>query len=67
MRGPTETQLAETQLAEIKPVVIRPATTRDAARLLEIYAYYVDQAKAEEFDKNFPFKEKKKLPGQLNK
>ena len=29
--------------------------------------YYVDQAKAEEFDKNFPFKEKKKLPGQLNK
>ena len=29
--------------------------------------YYVDQTKAEEFDKNFPFKEKKKLPGQLNK
>ncbi|MBR3245039.1 MAG: GNAT family acetyltransferase [Parasporobacterium sp.] len=29
--------------------------------------YYVDQVKAEEFDKNFPFKEKKKLPGQLNK
>ena len=27
--------------------------------------YYVDEAKAEEFDKQFPYKEKLKLPGQL--
>ena len=27
--------------------------------------YYVDDADVEEFDKNFPFKEKLKLPGQL--
>lgn len=27
--------------------------------------YYVDEAEAEEFDKNFPKKEKLKLPGQL--
>ena len=29
--------------------------------------YYVDEEKAEEFDKGFPYKEKLKLPGQLNK
>lgn len=29
--------------------------------------YYVDEEKAEEFDKGFPPKEKMKLPGQLNK
>ena len=29
--------------------------------------YYVDEKKAEEFDKGFPYKEKLKLPGQLNK
>ena len=29
--------------------------------------YYVDEEKAEEFDKGFPNKEKLKLPGQLNK
>ena len=28
--------------------------------------YYVDEDEAEEFDKQFPPKEKKKLPGQLN-
>ena len=27
--------------------------------------YFVDEKKAEEFDKMFPYKEKKKLPGQL--
>ena len=27
--------------------------------------YFVDEAKAEEFDKQFPYKEKLKLPGQL--
>lgn len=27
--------------------------------------YFVDEAKAEEFDKTFPYKEKLKLPGQL--
>ena len=27
--------------------------------------YFVDEEKAEEFDKLFPYKEKKKLPGQL--
>ena len=27
--------------------------------------YFVDEAKAEEFDKNFPYKEKLKLPGQI--
>jgi predicted N-acetyltransferase YhbS len=27
--------------------------------------YYVDEAAAEEFDRNFPPKEKLKLPGQL--
>lgn len=27
--------------------------------------YFVDEAKVEEFDKGFPFKEKSKLPGQL--
>ena len=27
--------------------------------------YFVDEAEAEEFDKSFPYKEKKKLPGQL--
>ncbi len=27
--------------------------------------YFVDEAKAEEFDKEFPYKEKLKLPGQL--
>ena len=27
--------------------------------------YFVDEKKAEEFDKLFPYKEKKKLPGQL--
>ena len=27
--------------------------------------YFVDEAKAEEFDKNFPFMEKKVLPGQI--
>lgn len=27
--------------------------------------YFVDEAKVEEFDKEFPFKEKLKLPGQL--
>ena len=26
---------------------------------------FVDEKKAEEFDKMFPYKEKKKLPGQL--
>lgn len=29
--------------------------------------YYVDAAEVEEFDKNFPAKEKKTLPGQLHK
>ena len=28
-------------------------------------AYYVDDADVEEFDKNFPAKEKLKLPGQI--
>lgn len=28
-------------------------------------AYFVDESKADEFDKNFPFKEKLKLPGQI--
>ena len=28
-------------------------------------AYFVDESEAEEFDKNFPYKEKLKLPGQL--
>lgn len=27
--------------------------------------YFVDEAEAEEFDKTFPYKEKRKLPGQL--
>ena len=27
--------------------------------------YFVDEREAEEFDKQFPYKEKKKLPGQL--
>ena len=27
--------------------------------------YFVDEAEAEEFDKQFPYKEKLKLPGQL--
>ena len=27
--------------------------------------YLIDEQKAEEFDKQFPYKEKKKLPGQL--
>ena len=27
--------------------------------------YYVDEGEAEEFDKEFPYKEKKKLPGQI--
>ena len=27
--------------------------------------YFVDEKEAEEFDKMFPYKEKKKLPGQL--
>lgn len=27
--------------------------------------YFVDEAKAEEFDKSFPYKEKLKLPGQI--
>ena len=27
--------------------------------------YYVDEKEAEEFDKDFPYKEKKKLPGQI--
>jgi len=27
--------------------------------------YFVDEAKAEEFDRQFPYKEKLKLPGQL--
>ena len=29
--------------------------------------YLVDEQEAEEFDKQFPYKEKKKLPGQLSK
>ena len=29
--------------------------------------YFVDEAEAEEFDKQFPYKEKLKLPGQLSK
>ena len=63
MRGPAETKpaetksaetkLAETKPAEIKPVVIRPATTRDGARLLEIYAYYVEKT-AITFDYDVP-------------
>ena len=28
--------------------------------------YLVDEQEAEEFDKQFPYKEKKKLPGQLS-
>ena len=28
-------------------------------------AYFVDESKADEFDKNFPYKEKLKLPGQI--
>ena len=28
-------------------------------------SYLVDEKEAEEFDKQFPYKEKKKLPGQL--
>ena len=31
----------------------------------EEYRFFVDEKKAEEFDKLFPYKEKKKLPGQL--
>lgn len=27
--------------------------------------YFVDEAEAEEFDKQFPYKEKLKLPGQI--
>lgn len=27
--------------------------------------YFVDEAEAEEFDKEFPYKEKLKLPGQI--
>ena len=27
--------------------------------------YFIDEKEAEEFDQNFPYKEKKKLPGQI--
>lgn len=27
--------------------------------------YFVDEAEAEAFDKEFPYKEKRKIPGQL--
>lgn len=34
-------------------------------RICNTIGYFVDEEKAEEFDKTFPKKEKKKLPGQI--